>query len=42
MTGRMEVDFLARLRDIKRFASVDALLAQMAKDVARTVEIVAG
>jgi riboflavin kinase / FMN adenylyltransferase len=39
---RMEVDFLARLRDIKRFASVDALLAQMANDVARTVEIVAG
>jgi riboflavin kinase/FMN adenylyltransferase len=38
----MEVDFLARLRDIKRFASVDALLAQMANDVTRAVEIVAG
>ena len=36
----IEVDFLARLRDIKRFASVDALVAQMARDVARTVEIV--
>ncbi len=37
--GRMvEVDFLARLRDIKRFESVDALLAQMARDVERTKE----
>jgi riboflavin kinase/FMN adenylyltransferase len=36
------VDFLAHLRDIKRFDSVDALLAQMAKDVARTVEIANG
>ena len=27
------------MRDIKRFASVDALVAQMARDVARTVEI---
>lgn len=33
------VDFLARLRDIKRFASVDALVAQMAQDVAATCEI---
>ncbi len=39
---RIEVDFLARLRDIRRFASVDALLAQMANDVARTVEVAAG
>jgi riboflavin kinase / FMN adenylyltransferase len=35
----IEVDFLARLRDIKRFESVDALLGQMARDVAKTVEI---
>ena len=33
------VDFLARLRDIKRFASVDALVAQMAQDVASTCKI---
>jgi riboflavin kinase/FMN adenylyltransferase len=38
---RVEVDFLARLRDIKRFANADGLLAQMAQDVARTVEITA-
>ncbi len=36
----IEVDFLARLRDIKRFASVDALVAQIAQDVAKTLEIV--
>ena len=36
----IEVDFLTRLREIRRFASVDALVAQMARDVARTVEIV--
>ena len=36
----MEVDFLARLREIRRFDSVDALLAQIAGDVARTVELV--
>jgi riboflavin kinase/FMN adenylyltransferase len=35
----VEVDFLARLRDIKRFTSVEALLAQMARDVERTSEI---
>ena len=35
----IEVDFLARLREIKRFASVDALVAQMARDVAQTVEM---
>ncbi len=29
----LDVDFLARLRDVERFASVDALLAQMARDV---------
>jgi len=36
----MEVDFLARLRDIKRFESVDALVAQMARDVAKAAEVV--
>ena len=35
----MEVDFLARLREIKRFDSAEALLAQIAADVARTTEI---
>jgi riboflavin kinase / FMN adenylyltransferase len=34
----IEVDFLTRLREIKRFASVEALVAQMALDVERTVE----
>ena len=29
----IEVDILARLRDIKRFASVDALVEQMGRDV---------
>lgn len=37
----IQVDFLSRLRDIKRFASVDALLAQMAQDVTRTLQIAA-
>ena len=37
----IEVDFLTRLREIKRFASVASLLEQMARDVARTAEIVA-
>jgi riboflavin kinase / FMN adenylyltransferase len=36
----IEVDFFARLRDIRRFDSVDLLLAQIARDVARTLEIV--
>jgi FAD synthase len=36
----IQVDFLARLREIRRFDTVDALLAQLARDVARTVEIV--
>jgi len=36
----MEVDFIARLREIKQFASVEALVDQMAQDVARSVEIV--
>jgi riboflavin kinase/FMN adenylyltransferase len=32
----IEIDFLARLRDIRRFASADELTAQMARDVERT------
>ena len=36
----IEVDFLAQLREIRRFTSVDALIDQMACDVAQTVEIV--
>ncbi len=35
----LEVDFLARLRDIQPFASVDALKEQLAKDVARAKEL---
>lgn len=35
----IEVDFLARLRDIERFDSVDTLVAQMARDVERAIEI---
>jgi riboflavin kinase/FMN adenylyltransferase len=37
----IQVDFLAQLREIRRFPSVDALKDQMAHDVAKTVEIVA-
>jgi riboflavin kinase / FMN adenylyltransferase len=36
----IEIDFHARLRDIERFASVDSLLEQIAKDVAQTIKIV--
>lgn len=35
----IEVDFLARLRNIRRFDSAQQLVAQMAQDVARTREI---
>jgi riboflavin kinase / FMN adenylyltransferase len=35
----IEVDFLTRLRDIEQFASVAALVDQMARDVTQTVEI---
>jgi riboflavin kinase / FMN adenylyltransferase len=35
----IEVDFLARLRDIERFDSVQALVAQMGRDVERTNKI---
>jgi riboflavin kinase/FMN adenylyltransferase len=34
--ARVAVDFAARLRDTERFDSVDALVAQMADDVAQT------
>ena len=37
----IEVDFLGRLREIKRFASADALVAQMACDVTETIKKVA-
>ncbi len=36
----VEIDFLRRLRDIKRFDSVDRLVQQMAQDVHNTREIV--
>ncbi len=36
----IEVDFLAPLREIRRFDSVEALVEQMARDVAQTLEIV--
>jgi len=39
---RLEVDFLARLRDTRRFDSLDDLKAQLATDVARADTIVAG
>ncbi len=38
---QIEIDFLARLRDIVRFDSVDELLVQMEKDVEATRQIVA-
>jgi len=38
---RIEVDFLARLRDIDRFDSVGELVAQMDRDIAATREIAA-
>jgi len=38
---RLEVDFLARLRDIDRFHSVGELVAQMDRDVAMTRKIAA-
>ncbi len=36
----IEIDFLARLRDIKRFDSADQLVEQMARDVQQTRQIV--
>jgi riboflavin kinase/FMN adenylyltransferase len=38
----IEIDFLARLRDVVRFDSVEELLVQMAQDVEATRRIVAG
>lgn len=38
----LEVDFLARLRDIQPFANVDALKEQLARDVAKAKEIYVG
>lgn len=35
----IKVDFLTRLRDIRRFDSVETLVAQMACDVTRTIKI---
>jgi riboflavin kinase/FMN adenylyltransferase len=35
----LEIDFFTRLRDICRFAGVDALKAQLAQDIARTREV---
>jgi riboflavin kinase/FMN adenylyltransferase len=35
----VEVDFLARLRDIRRFDSVEKLVAQMQRDTAQTEQI---
>ena len=37
----VEVEFLARLRDIERYNSVDELLEQMHRDVEKTRQIVA-
>ena len=39
---RLDVDFLARLRDTRRFESLDDLKAQLATDVARAAAIGAG
>jgi riboflavin kinase / FMN adenylyltransferase len=38
----VEVDFLAHLREIKRFDSVDALRAQVARDVEQTLTLAGG
>jgi riboflavin kinase/FMN adenylyltransferase len=38
---RLRLELLARLRDERRFASVDELLVQIHKDIARTREIAA-
>jgi riboflavin kinase/FMN adenylyltransferase len=39
---RIELEFLARLRSEERFESVEALKAQIARDVARGRELLAG
>jgi riboflavin kinase/FMN adenylyltransferase len=38
---RLDVDFLARLRDTRRFDSLDDLKAQLASDVARARSVAA-
>lgn len=38
----LEVDFVDRLRDIRRYASVEELLVQMQRDVAATRQLAAG
>jgi len=38
----LDVDFLGRLRETRRFASVEDLTSQLAADVARTVALAAG
>jgi riboflavin kinase/FMN adenylyltransferase len=39
---RVGVDFAAKLRDMERFDSTEALVAEMHRDVARTRELLAG
>lgn len=36
----LEIDFVARIRDVQPFAHVDALIAQLGRDVQRTRELV--
>ena len=38
----IEVDFLSRLRHIERFGSVSALVSQLDRDVAATLEVYSG
>jgi riboflavin kinase/FMN adenylyltransferase len=38
---RVALDFVARLRDMERYDSIDALVAQVGVDVSRTRELLA-
>jgi riboflavin kinase/FMN adenylyltransferase len=38
---RLHVEFIAKLRDEAKFASLDAMMVQMHKDAARAREILA-
>ncbi|MFN0022252.1 MAG: bifunctional riboflavin kinase/FAD synthetase [Pirellulaceae bacterium] len=38
----MEVDFMARLRDIRRFGGIDELKAQLSRDIAAAVRVTQG
>jgi riboflavin kinase/FMN adenylyltransferase len=38
---RLDIDFLARVRDTRRFDSIEELVDRMRADVARAVEIAA-